>query len=94
MPCKLARDSLRADEQARESIDRLYDSRLQEIRLTREVRNQGYGDVVRDLVQEALKLDTTRMNKDELLCQLVLSMGDFVAFPPRSYSPRRGILPL
>ena len=42
----------RADKQAIAVTDTLYESLLQEIRLTREVRKQGYGEKVRELVDK------------------------------------------
>jgi WD40 repeat protein/tRNA A-37 threonylcarbamoyl transferase component Bud32 len=67
-----------------------YESLLQEMRLTGEVRRQGYGETVRGLVNEALALPTPRVKKDELRRQLVLSMGDFVAYPPTEIIPSEG----
>ena len=60
------------------------------MRLTRQVRQQGYGDTVRQLVDRAENLPTTRVNKDELQRELVLSMGDFVAYPPIVITPSGG----
>ncbi len=60
----------------------LYGSLLQEIRLTREVREPGYSDKVHRLVNQARHLPTTRVDDDELRRELVLSMGDFVAYSP------------
>jgi WD40 repeat protein len=71
-----------ADRQAAAVTATLYDSLLQEVRLTREGRRQGYGDTVRQIVDRARDLETPRVDKDELRRQLVLSMGDFVAYPP------------
>ena len=65
----------------------LYESLLQEIRLTREVRKQGYGETVRRLVGQARSLPATRVDEDELRRQLVLSMGDFAAYSPRVITP-------
>ena len=70
--------------------DALYDSLLQEIQLTRELRGQGYGQTVGDLVDRARNLAMTRVDKDELRRQLVLSMGDFVAYPPTVIKPTPG----
>ena len=72
------------------ATDALYDSLLQQIRLTRELRRQGYGQTVSDLVDRARNLATTRVDKDELRRQLVLSMGDFVAYPPTVIKPTPG----
>jgi WD40 repeat protein/tRNA A-37 threonylcarbamoyl transferase component Bud32/ribosomal protein S27E len=68
----------------------LYDSLLQEIRLTREVRREGYGETVRLLVDQARSLPSTRVDNDELRRQLVLSMGDFAAYSPRIIKPKEG----
>ena len=62
--------------------DTLYDSLLQEIRLTNEVRKQGYGTKVGRLVERARTLGATRVDENELRRQLVLTMGDFVANLP------------
>src|SRR5262249_34057715 len=87
---RAAQDSFRADQQAAAVTDTLYDELMQEIRLTSEVRSQGYGQVVRGLVNQARDLPTARVNKDELRRQLVLSMGDFVAYPPVVIKPAEG----
>src|SRR5262249_27890179 len=68
----------------------LYDSLVQEIKSTRELRQQGYGKTVRDLVDRARNLATTRVDKDELRRQLALSMGDFVAYSPTVIKPKQG----
>ena len=86
---RAAQDSIRADQKASEVTDTLYDSLLQEIRLTSEVRKQGYGEKVRQLVNRARDLTTVRVDKDELRRQLVLTMGDFVAYPPQGHFSRR-----
>jgi WD40 repeat protein/tRNA A-37 threonylcarbamoyl transferase component Bud32 len=85
---RAAQDSFRADQKASEVTDTLYDSLLQEIQLTREIRTQGYGATVRQLVDRAQGLSTTRLDKSELRRQLVLSMGDFVAYPPLVITPQ------
>jgi serine/threonine protein kinase/WD40 repeat protein len=72
-----------ADKQTAAMTDTLYNSLLQEIQLSREVRQQGYGPRIHELVNQARSLPTTLLDKDELRRQLVLSMGDFVADPPR-----------
>jgi WD40 repeat protein/tRNA A-37 threonylcarbamoyl transferase component Bud32 len=58
-------------------------SLLQQARLTREVRQQGYGDVFGQLVKHARELIGTESQKNELRRELVLTMGDFVAYPPQ-----------
>ena len=68
----------------------LYGSLLQEIQLTREVRTQGYGEKVSRLVDQARNLPTTRVDEDELRRELVLSMGDFVAYSPTVIKPAQG----
>ncbi len=87
---RAAQSAARADQQAIAVIDTLYDSLLQEIRLTREVRKQGYGEKVRQLVDQAQHLPTARVDEDELRRQLVLSMGDFVAHHPLVIEPSQG----
>ena len=49
-------NAVRADREAVAVTDTLYDSLVQEIRLTREVRTQGYGATVRRLVDRARAL--------------------------------------
>ena len=63
---------------------------LQQVRLTREVREQGYGDIVRQLVDRARELSGTESQKNELRRELVLTMGDFVAYSPRVIAPSEG----
>jgi WD40 repeat protein/tRNA A-37 threonylcarbamoyl transferase component Bud32 len=72
------------------ATDSLYDSLLQEIRLTRAVRSQGYGEKVRQLVDQALNLPIKRVDHDELRRQLVGTMGDFVAYSPTVITPPEG----
>jgi WD40 repeat protein/tRNA A-37 threonylcarbamoyl transferase component Bud32 len=67
--------------------DRTYDSLLSQISLTREVREQGYGERVRELIDEVETLPTGHIDKDELRRQLVLTLGDFVAYHPRLLDP-------
>jgi serine/threonine protein kinase/WD40 repeat protein len=78
-----AQNARLADKQTAAMTDTLYDSLLQEIQLTRGVRQQGYGPRIHKLVNQARNLSTTHLDKDELRRQLVLSMGDFVAYPPQ-----------
>ena len=87
---RAAENARRVDQQAMAVTDTLYDSILQELRLTREVRRQGYGDEVLRLVDHAKSLRTERVDKNELRRQLVLSMGDFVAYPPTVIKPPQG----
>jgi WD40 repeat protein/tRNA A-37 threonylcarbamoyl transferase component Bud32 len=87
---RAAQSAVRADQQATIVTETLYDSLLQEMRLTREVRRQGYGQVVRQLVDRARELDSSRVDQDELRRQLVLSMGDFVAYSPITIQPSQG----
>ena len=87
---RAAESAVHADQQAHAVTDTLYDSLLQSIRLTRQVRQQGYGDTVRQLVDRAESLPTTRVNNDDLQRELVLSMGDFVAYPPFVIKPETG----
>ena len=68
----------------------LYASLLEQVRLTREVRQQGYGDIVHQLVNRARELSGTESQKNELRRELVLTMGDFVAYPPRVITPSKG----
>jgi tRNA A-37 threonylcarbamoyl transferase component Bud32 len=68
----------------------LYESLLQEIRLTREVRTQGYGERIRHLVDRARSLPAIRVDDDELRRQLALTMGDFAAYLPSAIVPRDG----
>jgi WD40 repeat protein len=70
-----------------DSRDALYDSLVQEIKSTREIRPQGYGAMVAQLVNRARRLQTPRVNRDELRRQLALSMGDFVAYAPTVIGP-------
>ena len=87
---RAAENARRVDQQAIAVTDTLYDSILQELRLTNEVRRQGYGDTVLRLVDHAKNLRTKRVDQDELRRQLVLSMGDFVAYPPTVIKPAPG----
>ena len=84
---KAAQSATRADQQALAVTDTLYDSLIQAVQLTRQVRQQGYGDTVRQLLDRASNLPTTRVNKDQLRREMVLSMGDFVAYPPIVITP-------
>ncbi|HEX6961744.1 MAG TPA: serine/threonine-protein kinase, partial [Lacipirellula sp.] len=68
--------------QAHRAKNALYDSLLQEMKLTRELRSQGYGATVQALASSARRLRTTRIDDDELRLQLTQTMGDFVAHPP------------
>lgn len=70
----------------------LYDSLLQEISLTREVRKQGYGDKVYRLINRARNLNTDHVDIDELRRQFVLTLGDFVAFTPTVITPTEGLV--
>lgn len=79
---RAAADAARADRQSQAVTDTLYDSLMQEIQLTRETRTQGYGSTVRQLVDRARALDTPRFDRKELRRQMVLAMGDFVAYSP------------
>jgi WD40 repeat protein/tRNA A-37 threonylcarbamoyl transferase component Bud32 len=79
---RAAADAARADRQSQAVTDTLYDSLMQEIKLTRETRVQGYGSTVRQLVDRARALDTPRFDRSELRRQMVLTMGDFVAYSP------------
>ena len=90
LPGGAAQNAVRADQQAIAVTDTLYDSLLQEIRLTCEVRQQGYGEKVRQLVDQAQHLPTTRVDDNELRRQLSLTMGDFVAYPPVVIRPSGG----
>src|SRR5262249_29897671 len=63
---------------------------LHELRLTNEVRNQGYVETVLQLVDQAKNLRTKRVDQDELRRALVWSMGDFVAYPPTVIKPAEG----
>ncbi len=80
----------KAAENASAATDKLYDSLLQELQLTREVRRQGYGETVRALVNRAGNLTTDRVDRNELRRQLVLSLGDFVSYRPTIIGPLRG----
>ncbi|MGD9632462.1 MAG: WD40 repeat domain-containing serine/threonine protein kinase [Pirellulales bacterium] len=71
---------------ALQAAQALGDSLLQEIRLTREVRRQGYGEKVRDLVAQVRNLPFARVEESELRRELVLSMGDFMAYSPQEIS--------
>jgi serine/threonine protein kinase/WD40 repeat protein len=82
-----AESAERADQQALAVTDTLYDSEVQAARLTRQVREQGYGATVRKLVDSAKNLPTSRVNKSQLRQELVLAMGDFVAYSPTIVSP-------
>jgi len=79
-------------QKATEVTDTLYDKLLKEMRLTREVRKQGYGEEVRQLVDQALGLKSTHVDKDDLRRELVLSMGDFVAYHPAKITPFEGLV--
>ena len=79
---RAAADAARADRQSQAVTDTLYDSLMQEIQLTRESRAQGYGSTVRHLVDRARALETPRFDRRELRRQMVLAMGDFVAYSP------------
>jgi serine/threonine protein kinase/WD40 repeat protein len=85
-----AQNAARADQQAIALSDTLYESLLQEIRLTREGRKQGYGEKVRQLVDKARQLSSKRVDNDELRRELVLTMGDFVAYMPKVITPTNG----
>ena len=87
---RAARNAARVDQQATAITNTLYDSIVQEIRLTCEVRKQGYGETVRRLVDRAQTLGATRLDKDELRRRLVLSMGDFAAYLPVVVQPGQG----
>jgi WD40 repeat protein/tRNA A-37 threonylcarbamoyl transferase component Bud32 len=87
---RAAQSAARADQQALAVTDTLYDSLVQALQLTRQVRQQGYGGTVRQLIERARNLPTTRVNKDQLQRELVLSMGDFVAYPPIVITPTAG----
>ena len=87
---RAAENARRLDQQAKAVTDTLYDSILQELRLTNEVRKQGYGETVLRLVDHAKNLRTKRVDQDELRRQLVQSMGDFVAYPPTVIRPAQG----
>jgi serine/threonine protein kinase/WD40 repeat protein len=76
-----------AKRRAGEVTDKFYDSLLQELRLTREVRDQGYGCRVSELLDQLRALPTDRMDRHELRRQLVSSMGDFAAYPPTTMAP-------
>jgi WD40 repeat protein len=65
----------------------LYDSVMQEIRLTRELRSQGYGETVGELVSQAQQLKGDHADKEELRRQVAQTMGDFVAYPPSVIVP-------
>src|SRR5262249_2079036 len=80
----------RANQQAHAVTDTLYDALLQEIRLTREGRKQGYGEKVRQLVDKARRRSSTHVDPDELRPELVLTMGDFVADMPTVIRPVDG----
>jgi WD40 repeat protein len=69
----------------------LYASLLQEMQLTREVRRQGYGEEVRQLIARARGLRAVRVDDNELRRQLSLCMGDFVAYSPIVIKPSRGM---
>jgi WD40 repeat protein/tRNA A-37 threonylcarbamoyl transferase component Bud32/ribosomal protein S27E len=83
-----AENAKRVDEKAAEVTDTLYNSLLSQIQLTRQLRTQGYGDTVRQLISEAKALGTERVDFDELRRQFVLTMGDFVAYRPKIITPR------
>jgi WD40 repeat protein len=70
-----------------DSHDALYDSLVQQIKSTREIRRQGYGATVAQLVNRARRLQTPRLDRDELRRQLALAMGDFVAYAPIVIGP-------
>ena len=63
----------------------LYDSLLQTIRLTREVRTPGYGDTVHRLVDQARKLPTAHVDKDELRRTARAVHGGFCGVPAPCY---------
>ena len=87
---RAAQSAARADQEALAATDSLYDSHVQAVQLIRQVRQQGYGGEVRQLVDRARNLPTARVNKDELQRELVLSMGDFVAYSPIEITPAAG----
>jgi WD40 repeat protein len=65
----------------------LADSLLQEVRLTTQLRQQGYGEYVRDLIQRAQAIPGSHLDADKLRREFVFSLGDFVAKPPRLLEP-------
>lgn len=75
-------NAIRADQQASEATGNLYDSLLQEVRLSLELREQGYGAKVLRLIERARNLPTESVDHDELRRLYTRSMGDFVAKPP------------
>ena len=77
----------RAAQNAAEKTDALYDSTMQEMRLTRAARQEGYGEKIYELIDRARRLNSARFDKDEMGRELVLSMGDFLAYPPRVLRP-------
>jgi WD40 repeat protein/tRNA A-37 threonylcarbamoyl transferase component Bud32 len=77
----------RAAQNAAEKTDTLYDSTMQEMRLTRAARQQGYGEKIHQLIDRARQLNSARFDKDEIRRELVLSMGDFLAYSPRPLRP-------
>ena len=68
----------------------LYASLSGAVRLNREVHRQAYGDTVRQLVNRAREPERTESQKNELRRELVLTMGDFVDYPPRVITPSKG----
>ena len=87
---RAAKNAARIDQQATAITNTLYDSIVQEMQLTCEVRKQGYGETVRKLVDRAQALGADRMDKDELRRRLVLTMGDFAAYRPVVVQPPQG----
>jgi WD40 repeat protein/predicted Ser/Thr protein kinase len=72
----------RVDNQAQEAITALYESTIREARMTRAARIEGYRKVVLDLAAKARRLDSPRVDVEELRREVVTAMGDFVGYQP------------
>jgi len=69
------------DDQARAANTAQYESTLREAWTTRAARIEGYRQVVLGLVAGARKLDTPRVDVEELRHEFVAAMGDFMGYP-------------
>ena len=75
---------------ATQAAHSLGESLMQEIRLTREVHRQGYGETVRKLVKEVRDLPFASVNDDDLRRQVTLTLGDVAAYSPRAINSAGG----
>jgi serine/threonine protein kinase/WD40 repeat protein len=74
--------ALRANHNARQTTAALYDSLIGQIQALRTERLQGYRGRVSELIAQARHLDTSKVNVNDLVREMSLSMGDFVGYAP------------